>query len=81
MEAFHEFFAKLKNWYKSGTLWAANFILLMGGTLKFLEWVNSDWMPMIYPMVSPTFAAWLSFVIWTLIWYFRFKTIQSLADK
>jgi hypothetical protein len=81
MEVFNEFGLKMKNAYRSGTMWLGAVVLMMGGSLKFLEWIQSDWLPMIAPLINPTFAAWLSVILTSAIWYFRFKTIQSLASK
>ena len=81
MEAFNEFWLKVKNAYRSGTMWLGAVVLMMGGSLKFLEWIQSEWLPTIAPLINPTFGAWLSVALTAAIWYFRFKTIQSLADR
>jgi len=81
MEAFRDFWGKLANAYKSGTVWLGAVILMMGGSLKFLEFVQSDFLPQITPLINPTFGAWLSVGVTFGIWYFRFKTITSLAYR
>jgi len=81
MEAFNNFIAKLKNAYKSGTIRFGAFILALGGTAKALELAQSDLLPRITPYINPTFAMWLSAAVTAGIWYYRFKTVASLADK
>jgi hypothetical protein len=80
-EVLDRFWDKVRNSYKSGTMYLGAFIIMMGGTLKMLEWAQSSLLPQITPLVNPTFAAWATSAIGLAIWYFRFKTFQSLTDK
>jgi hypothetical protein len=81
MEAFNDFWAKFKNSWRSGTMWFGATVMLMGGGLKALEWAQVEVLPQITPLINPTFGAWLSFAVGMGIWYFRFKTIVSLAQR
>jgi hypothetical protein len=81
MEAFNKFWAKLRNAWKSGTMYLAAVVATFGGGLLFCQYIQTEWLPLLQPFLSTEVFGYVSLAISIAIGYFRFKTVTSLANK
>jgi len=81
MEAFRNFWAKLRNSYKSWTVWFGAIVTIYGGVGPFLEAFQVQWLPIAKPFLAPGVYTWVMCGIGLVIIYLRFKTITSLVTR
>ena len=81
MEAFDDFWAKVRGMWKSGTVYLAIAVEMYGGAEQMLQVAQSEWLPQIAPFLPQGYVSWIMHGLGLAILYFRFRTFKALSEK